>query len=54
MQTLSLTKRPAKIGPSINTRTQRHGDDDVPATDIPLSGILVEAAKRRERKDIDG
>lgn len=39
MQKLSLTKRPAQIGPSINTRTQRHGDEQHPAIDIPLTAI---------------
>lgn len=41
MQTLSLTKRPGKIGKSIPVRTQHHGDDDVPALSIPFSGILL-------------
>jgi hypothetical protein len=41
MQTLNLTKRPAKIGKSVNTRTEMHGADEVPGQDIPLSGILL-------------
>jgi hypothetical protein len=41
MQTLNLTKRPAKIGKSVNTRTEMHGTDEVPGQDIPLSGILL-------------
>lgn len=38
---LSLAKRPCKIGSSINTRTEKHGDEDVPACDIPLSGLML-------------
>jgi len=41
--TLSLTKRPAKIGPSINTRTEHHGEEDVPGLDIPIGGLFVNA-----------
>lgn len=41
MQKLNLTKRPAKIGKSVNTRTEMHGKDEVPGQDIPLSGILL-------------
>lgn len=42
---LNLTKRQAKVGPSINTRTQRHGEEDVPGVDIPISGILLTPAE---------
>ncbi len=38
---LTLTKRPAMLGGSINTRSEKHGDDDVPACDIPISGVLL-------------
>lgn len=41
MKTLNLTKRPAKIGKSVNTRTEMHGEEEVPGQDIPLSGILL-------------
>ncbi len=41
MQKLSLTKRPAKIGKSVNTRTEMHGKDEVPGQDIPLFGIVL-------------
>ena len=37
---LTLPTRPAKIGGSINTRTEKHGDDDVAALDIPLEFLL--------------
>lgn len=40
---LTITKRPAKLGSSINTRTQRHGEEPVPACDIPIVGIMLEA-----------
>jgi hypothetical protein len=43
MQKLSLTKRPAKIGKSVNTRTEMHGDDEVAGQDIPLTGIVLNA-----------
>lgn len=39
---LTLTKRPARIGSSINTRTEKHGDEDVPACDIPIEGLMLE------------
>jgi len=39
---LTLEKRPCKIGTSINTRREMHGDEPVPAMDIPLSGIMLE------------
>jgi hypothetical protein len=41
MQTLNLTKRPAKIGKSVNTRTEMHGEEEVPGQDIPLTGIVL-------------
>ena len=39
---LSLTKRRALVGPSINTRTEKHGAEDVPGVDIPLSDIFLD------------
>lgn len=39
---LTLTKRPARIRNSINTRVEKHGDEDVPACDVPLEGIMLE------------
>lgn len=41
MLKLSLTKRPAKIGKSVNTRTEMHGTDEVPGLDIPITGMLL-------------
>lgn len=38
---IEITKRPAMLGASINTRCEKHGDEDVPACDIPLSGIML-------------
>lgn len=43
MQTLNLSRRPAKIGKSVNTRTEMHGSEEVPGQDIPLSGIILSA-----------
>lgn len=40
---LTLTTRPCKIGPSINTRTEKHGDEDVTALDIPIESVMLEA-----------
>lgn len=41
MQKLSITKRPASLGASIPTRTERHGNDEVGALTIPVRGILL-------------
>lgn len=38
---LKLDRRKAKIGSSINTRTQIHGEDNVTALDIPLKGVAL-------------
>jgi hypothetical protein len=43
MQKLNLTKRPGKIGKSVNTRTEMHGKDEVPGQDIPIAGIVLNA-----------
>lgn len=45
---INLTSRPCQIGSSINTRTQRHGDEDVPACDVPLVGIMLTAEELGE------
>ncbi len=42
---LTLSMRIARIGSSVNTRTEKHGDDDVPACDIPIEGLLLEAGE---------
>ena len=44
MHNLSLTKRLATIGGKIAGRTEIHGDDEVPALTIPMSGILLDEA----------
>lgn len=36
-----ISQRPCKIGSSVNTRAELHGDEDVPACDIPLEGITL-------------
>lgn len=40
---LTLSKRAGQIGPSINTRTEKHGEEDVPGLDIPVTGIFLDA-----------
>lgn len=40
---LSISQRPAHIGSSVNSRVEKHGDDDVTAFDIPITGIPLEA-----------
>jgi hypothetical protein len=48
---LELDKRPCKIGTSINTRRELHGEDPVPAMDIPLANILLTKAELNELLD---
>lgn len=38
-----LSRRPAKLGSSINTRPEKHGDEDVAAFDIPVADVLLTA-----------
>lgn len=38
---LKLDRRPMQLGPSINTRTQKHGEENVTALDIPFSGLAL-------------
>lgn len=38
----NLAKRPCKLGNTINTRAQMHGDENVPACDIPFAGFMLE------------
>lgn len=40
---LTISKRPCQIGTSINTRRELHGDEPVPACDIPILGITLDA-----------
>lgn len=42
---LTLDKRPCRIGNSINTRAEMHGEEAVPAMDIPLVNILLEKSE---------
>lgn len=39
---LTITRRAARLGSSVNVRTEKHGDDDVPAIDVTVSGIMLE------------
>lgn len=38
----ALTQRSCMLGPSINIRTEKHGEEDVPACDIPVGGIMLD------------
>lgn len=38
---LNLNRRAAHIGVSFNGRRERHGDEDMPALDIKLEGIVL-------------
>lgn len=48
---LSFAKRPCMIGTGINTRTQMHGDDEVPSADVPLFGIMLNEEEFNEIMD---
>lgn len=41
---LTLSKTPCRIGSSMSTNTEHHGDEDVCAIDIPLDGIMLARA----------
>lgn len=45
---LHLDQRACKLGPSINCRTEKRGDDDEPACDIPIVGVLLEKAEAND------
>ncbi|MCA9244465.1 MAG: hypothetical protein KDA32_10950, partial [Phycisphaerales bacterium] len=38
---LNLKKRPCKIGGSMSTTTEKHGDEDVGAINIAVDGITI-------------
>lgn len=40
---LDLPARPAMLGQSINTRTEKHGTENVPAFDIPVEFVIEPA-----------
>lgn len=40
---LTLSNRTCRIGVSVNTRTEVHGEDSVTALDIPLTAIMLDA-----------
>jgi len=44
---LNITARACQLGASINTRTEKHGAEDVPACDIPLAGLMLDADELR-------
>jgi hypothetical protein len=45
---MHLKSRICLLGSSINTRTEKHGDDDVPAIDIPITGFALVGAELAE------
>jgi len=44
---LELSKKPCHLGNSMSTNTERHGEEDVGAIDLPLDGIVL------NRKELD-
>ncbi len=42
---LNITLRTAKLGSSLNGRTEKHGNDDVPAADMSVDSIFLTAAE---------
>ena len=40
-----LDSRPARIGPSINSRSEKHGEEDVPAMDVPIIALMLTKAE---------
>lgn len=40
---MEFSKRPARLGISINGRREKHGEDNVSAADIPVVGFMLEA-----------
>ncbi len=45
---MKIKSRPCRIGASINTRTEIHGEDPVPMMDVPLVNLLLDAAELDE------
>jgi hypothetical protein len=43
-----LNKRPGRIGANISSRTEKHGDDNVPAFDMPLEAIMLTQTELNE------
>lgn len=43
-----LNRRPGKIGGNISSRTEKHGDDNVPAFDMPLEAIMLTQSELNE------
>ena len=42
---LKIPNQPAKLGPSLNVRTEKHGDDNVTAVDIRLKDVALTRAE---------
>lgn len=45
---ITLSSRACQLGSSVNLRTEKHGDDDVPAVDIPIGGIMLNSKDLNE------
>jgi hypothetical protein len=43
-----LNRRPGRIGGGVNSRTQKHGEENIPAMDIPLVAIMLTQAELNE------
>jgi hypothetical protein len=41
MKPITLERRPCQLGPSINSRREKHGTENVPACDITVRGLLL-------------
>lgn len=50
---LHLTVRPAMLGPSLNPRRELHGEEPVPACDLPLDGVMLSGLELGELLDDD-
>lgn len=45
---MEFSRRPAKLGTSINGRREKHGEDNVSAADIPVVGFMLVADELNE------
>lgn len=50
---LNLTKRQAMLGGKLNPRVEYHGDEQVPACDFTLTGIMLDADELNALLDTD-
>jgi len=45
---ITLSARACQLGSSVNLRTEKHGEDNVPAVDIPIEGIMLSSEDLNE------